>query len=350
MIKNTILKITIFITIQLLLLLGVSWAKAASNPVCLSPSLSLGKLQRDTLFSARVFSAGEIRQENSYDNISKGSFLSEQDAEHMHWIEGGKKEDIVPVVVRYKNLQNQEVSEITGLKNNVEIFLPGKRRLFITDDEQNILTFWWKMLKQGVVQGKEAFLHIDAHLDTLIVQKTNQPIPEEASARDVYELAFTAQESGFLIPAFASGILDEGSAHLMDPRLDLLASRLEVAWEEPGKIRKVVVGKKRIKTDNAYFPMISVDLDALAGLTKEEACRYLEYIAGLCRKTKAITICTSPTYMQDQEAAVYYANYLTDLLTKQGTEELSIDSDEFLAIEEDFIKNQKAALTIQQAI
>ncbi|MDD5746560.1 MAG: hypothetical protein PHO30_04770, partial [Candidatus Omnitrophica bacterium] len=274
----------------------------------LSPALRINYLRDGALFRASIPADAVLRPPG---------YLTDADARFMRWIENGRVEDIAPQSVTYKDLRNRRQTEITGLKNNVEIALPGGRRLFITDDEQQVLPFWWKIRREGIIGSGERFLHIDAHLDTLLVNKINHPIAEQASVRDVYELSFTSQESGFLIPAFNSRILNDRSAYLMDPRVNLLASRLDVQWAAKGKIKQVRAGKRQIKTSGAKFSLISVDLDALAGLSKEKARAHLEYIAGLCRKAKAVTICTSPAYMLDQQSAIEYAVYLTRLLQEQ---------------------------------
>lgn len=244
--------------------------------------------------------------------------LSSEDAKYMRWIESGSAKDIAPDIATYTNMHNERTTEIIGLKNNVEIALDQNRRLFVTDDEQQVLPFWWKMMGEGVINEQETFLHIDAHLDTLIIQKTNKPIAKDASVREAYDISFTAQESGFLIPAFTSNILDDKASFLMDPRLDLLARQLEVERLNKEQIKQVLVSKNKIQTSNSKFSLVSVDLDALAGLSKEEAYAHLEHIAEICRFAKAITICTSPTYMIDQKAALEYAKALIDLLQQQN--------------------------------
>ena len=299
-------KIIAMLVLLAQLMSGICQAQAVPERDCLAPSLNIAHLAQAEMFFGKFLLQANI------------PYLNPEDVGDMRWIEFGQVEDITPDIVQFRDFNGRQQTQINGLEKNVEMGLPGGRRLFITDDEQQVLPFWWKMRKQGLIGDNASFLHVDAHLDTLIVKKVNLQIPEKASVRDVYDLSFVAQESGFLVPAFASGVLNKNSAYLMDPRLSLLASRLEVV-ESNGQIQHARVSPEKVPPIRVKPSLVSVDLDALAGLSKEEAYKTLDYLAKLCQGARAVTICTSPVYMTDQKAAIDYAKYLARLLREQGS-------------------------------
>jgi len=243
--------------------------------------------------------------------------ISQEEAIIMKWQENGRLSDIAPDIITYRNFNGSQSEEIIGLKINVEINLSNGRRLFIMDDEHKVLPFWWKMLKEGIISYNEKFLHIDAHLDTLIQEKANKPISNKQSVKNVFDLSFTAKESGFLIPAFASKIIDAHNSYLMDTRYSKKANQLFVTWKSSETIKKVIMSETSIIPEDMDFGLICVDLDALAGLTPKEAYLELKRFAGLCKNAKAITIATSPQYMLNQKLAVHYTIYLTNLLLNE---------------------------------
>ncbi|MBP8004900.1 MAG: UPF0489 family protein, partial [Elusimicrobia bacterium] len=206
----------------------------------------------------------------------------------------GSSEDIQPMAHRS--------GIVLGLLNRVEISLPGNRWLLVTDDEQHVLTFWWKMWRAGRWPANPVFVHVDDHNDTTPWRDADVAIPETASVSDVAALTDKTRESGFLVPAFRTGLLAFGRSYFVGP-----GSGWRPGPYAPKDAANGQLFPARIVDADATEPVrpnvLSIDLDAFLRLTPEEREAKFNAVSVWAEGAQLITLATSPGYMEDERQA-----------------------------------------------
>ncbi|MDE1920486.1 MAG: UPF0489 family protein [Candidatus Omnitrophica bacterium] len=206
---------------------------------------------------------------------------------------------------------------IYGLTKKVLIDLKKGPMVFISDDHSNVFTFWWLMLRQGMLQKGLSLLHIDAHPDARITRRynssggflgenTDKLIEADRYAQNVLGI------EGFIAPFVKEGFIASDKSGL--PywhwlyNLDTLRA---VQMIDEGPVRYAAQPGSSIDPQEKPYDLVDVDLDVFNGYSNAEVETMLDKIAQMAVKAKAVSIVTSPNFI-DQHRAILMARQLMD--------------------------------------
>lgn len=212
-----------------------------------------------------------------------------------------------------------------GLQNNVALEMNGKKVL-VTDNHEFAAAFIIEMFRQGVLNSKSSFIHIDDHPD--FGRSENFKLSEYVSIPDerakVAYLSSRARIAGWIRdPLMETEIIDNSWPWVV-------ISRKDGTWGMGDQNNeKIYDGISKLSMIYGEFgrDIVDIDLDVLLPpderLSKHwlslvgtrhavppEIDRYLKEMAEAASLAKVVTIATSPCYMVQERARAYLMKLL----------------------------------------
>ena len=206
---------------------------------------------------------------------------------------------------------------IYGLEKMSMVILPGGPALFIADDHPQALPFWWLMQKAGVLRAKgNRLLHIDAHPDAALPGNYDQyqgrtldALWQGGRLKDVQDLATNKYGiQGFISPLVEYGRKEGGSFIDMFLFWKYLGVDRLYPMKNAGHEYKENMDTPVPLNENE-IDILDIDLDVFGLVENSDIEVYLERMARLALKAKAVSIVTSPEYI-DQARSILLARRL----------------------------------------
>ncbi len=198
----------------------------------------------------------------------------------------GSLENVEPgTEIVFEEVEDGKIISCTGLKNFVETKVFGNIPMYIFDNHNHALYFWWKGIREGDFPFGLPLIHVDQHRDMREPETWLSKI-EIVTEENIWKYTnYETNVGNFIQPAIKSGLISE-----------------------------VIFFEK--SSDFETFPdikepfILDIDLDIFAPhMEYMDFDKIIATVRFLAKKASMITIATSPFFI-DQERAIKYMNQI----------------------------------------
>ena len=181
----------------------------------------------------------------------------------------------------FEEVEDGKVISCTGLKNFIETKFFKNIPIYIFDNHNHALYFWWKCIKERGI----SLIHVDQHRD-MREPENWLPKVENITEGEIWKYTnFETNVGNFIQPAIKSGLISE-----------VIFFEKSSDFESLPEIKKPFI--------------LDIDLDIFAPHMKYmDFDKIIATVRFLAKKASMITVATSPFFI-DQERAIFFLNKL----------------------------------------